>query len=85
MHRSQGRYFSPQETSKIKCLLSTTELTLQEISLRMGCAKSSIVSINRTFGIREYGGRRRDWVCSTAQDTSDAIEHPTEVISGTPS
>jgi len=84
MRRAQGRYFSPQEVSKIKYLLNTTDLTLEEISVRMDCAKSSIVSINRNFGIREYGGRRRYWVCSTAQDTTDAIEQQTDVISGAP-
>jgi hypothetical protein len=84
MHRSQGRYFSPQEISKIKYLLSTTDLTLEEISLRMDCAKSSIASINRNFGIREYRGRRRYWVCATAQDTTAPTEQQTDLISGTP-
>src|SRR5205823_3807928 len=67
----QGRYFSPQEIDRIKSLLSTTDLALKEIATRMNCAKSSIVSINRNFRIREYGGRRSHWACSPAQDTID--------------
>ena len=45
-------------------LLKSTDMTLQDIAVRMSCSKSSIVSINQTFRIREYHGRRRDWaVC----------------------
>jgi hypothetical protein len=61
MRRSQGRYFSPQEIEKIKSLLASTDLTLQEIAIRMGCAKSSVVSINQHFQIRDYRGRRSEW------------------------
>jgi hypothetical protein len=64
MRRSQGRYFSPQEIERIKSLLASTELTLQEIAIRMGCAKSSVVSINQHFGIRDYRGRRSEWAVS---------------------
>ena len=62
MRRAQGRFFSVQEIERIKYLLGTTELTLQEIATRMDCAKSSIVAINQNFQIREYRGRRRSWV-----------------------
>ena len=72
MRRSQGRYFSTEELDKIKYLLSSTDLTLQEIAMRMDCAKSSVVTINQNSHIREYRGRRCFWVCSTAQDMIDA-------------
>ena len=72
MRRSQGRYFSTEELDKIKYLLSSTDLTLQEIAMRMDCAKSSVVTINQNSHIREYRGRRRYWVCSTAQEMIDA-------------
>jgi hypothetical protein len=64
MRRSQGRYFSETEIERIKQLLSSTEMTLQEIAARMGCARSSVASINHTFQIRDYRGRRREWVVS---------------------
>jgi hypothetical protein len=82
MRRSQGRYFSPKEIDTIKYLLSTTDLTLQDIAIRMSCAKSSIVTINRNFQIREYRGHKRYWVCSMSKDTSDAAEQQTHTISG---
>jgi hypothetical protein len=63
MRRAQGRSFSPQEIDRIKKLLSTTDLSLQAIATRMECAKSSIVTINRNFQIRDYQGRRAYWIC----------------------
>jgi hypothetical protein len=68
MRRAQGRSFSIQEIDRIKHLLGSTELTLQEIAIRMDCAKSSIVSINQTFRIREYHGRRRHWTSSAPEE-----------------
>jgi hypothetical protein len=64
MRRSQGRPFSASEINRIKFLLSSTEMTLEEIATRMDCAKSSVVSINRNFQIRQYLGRRTSWVSS---------------------
>ena len=77
MRRSQGRYFSSYETDRIKNLLSGTDLTLQEIATRMSCAKSSVVAINQTYGIREYRGRRSHWVCAVAESTMDAMTQGT--------
>jgi hypothetical protein len=62
MRRSQGRPFSEQEIKRIKFLLSSTECTLDEIASRMECAKSSFVTINKNFQIRQYLGRRSSWV-----------------------
>jgi hypothetical protein len=72
MRRSQGRPFSTQEISRIKFLLSTTDLTLEEIAIRMDCAKSSVVAINRAFQIRHYLGRRSSWV--SAREMAGATE-----------
>jgi len=85
MRRSQGRYFSPKDIDTIKFLLSSTDLSLQDIAIRMDCAKSSIVTINQTFQIREYGGRRRYWVCAVAKETGDSTEGQTHTMSGSPS
>ena len=66
MRRSQGRPFSSDEINRIKSLLSSTDLTLEEIATRMDCAKSSVVSINRNYQIRQYLGRRSSWVSFAA-------------------
>jgi hypothetical protein len=72
MRRSQGRPFSTHEIDRIKTLLRSTELTLEEIATRMDCAKSSIVIINQTHHIREYRGRRRNWDCAVVEQTVNA-------------
>ena len=69
MRRSQGRYFSEDEIKRIKQLLSSTDMTLQEIATRMGCAKSSIANINHELQIREYRGRRSQWEISAGSNT----------------
>jgi transcriptional regulator GlxA family with amidase domain len=61
MRRSQGRYLSQEEIKRIKYLLGSTDMTLQEIATRMGCSKSSVVNINHAFQIRDYHGRRSFW------------------------
>ena len=85
MRRSQGRYFSQEEINRIKSLLAGTDMTLQEIATRMGCAKSSIVSINQTFQIREYRGRRTFWVLADAALTGSTLQVETGSISAMPS
>ena len=61
MRRTHRRKFSPEEIERIKHLLSSTELTLVEIALRMDCTKSTIGGINQHLCIRDYQGRRRQW------------------------
>ncbi len=82
MRRSQGRYFSEHEIQRIKSLLSTTDMTLQEIATRMSCAKSSIVSINNTYRIREYRGRRTYWVLAEDAITTNPAELETTSVFG---
>jgi hypothetical protein len=62
MIRSQGRHFSPDEVKKIVWLLRETEMTLPEIATRMRCSRSAVASINRKFQVRDYDGRRTQWV-----------------------
>jgi len=62
MRRSKGRPFSNEELATITRLLGNTEMTLQEIAMRMSCAKSSIAAINQQLGIRNYQGKRSYWV-----------------------
>jgi hypothetical protein len=82
MRRSQGRHFSSQEIDRIKSLLSSTDLSLQEIATRMDCAKSSVVSINQIFRIREYRGRRRYWDCPISDSSIRTTEEQAHTMSG---
>ena len=85
MRRSQGRPFSNEEINRIKSLLLSTDMTLQDIATRMGCAKSSIVSINQSYQIRDYRGRRTQWVLSDADLTGQALQIETSSVSVLPS
>jgi hypothetical protein len=62
MNRSKGKYFRKEELDKILWLLRRTDLTLTEIALRMQCSHSAIAGINRRHNVRNYGGRRSQWV-----------------------
>ena len=37
-------------------LLSSTEMAVSEIAERMACSRSTIISINRRFEVRQYNG-----------------------------
>ena len=62
MIRSQGRYFTPEELKRILLLLHGTDMTLPEIALRMRCSRSAVAAINRKFFVRDYEGKRSQWV-----------------------
>jgi hypothetical protein len=57
----QGRSLSEEQVQKIIRLLVSTDMTICDIAKRMGCSHSVIVSINRKYRIRQYGGMRREW------------------------
>jgi hypothetical protein len=57
----QGRSFSDETIRRIVRLLSSTEMTIDEISERMACSRSSILTINTKFHVRDYGGFRSRW------------------------
>jgi ribosomal protein S13 len=61
MNRSQGKYLSQAEITNIMRLLACTDVTLENIGIRMDCAKGTVVRINRKYGIRSYNGRRSVW------------------------
>jgi DNA-directed RNA polymerase specialized sigma24 family protein len=65
MLRSQGRYFRAEELQRLIFLLRETELSLGDIAERMGCSKSAVAAINRRHQVREYNGRRTQWVLTT--------------------
>ena len=54
----QGRYLSEETVHRITQLLSTTEMTINEIADRMSCSSNTVCSVNRRFQIRQYAGLR---------------------------
>jgi len=72
MRRAKGRAFSPDEVARIGRLLGNTEMTIQEIATRMSCAKSSIVAINQSLGIRDYQGRKSCWIVGAVESAIPA-------------
>lgn len=82
MRRSQGRPFSEKEVERIKFLLTSTDLTLEEIGTRMECAKSSVVAINQNYQIRQYRGRRSSWVCTVTEKGGDTSGERILTMSG---
>lgn len=64
----QGCSFTEQEIKRIVTLLSDTDMTIPEISQRMGCSRSAVVAINRRFQVRKYEGLRSKWSVETLQD-----------------
>ena len=61
MRRGRGNFLSVDEIAKIKLLLVGTDMSFSDIAVRMGCAKSSIIAINRKYQIRLYNGCRTRW------------------------
>jgi hypothetical protein len=56
-----GRSFSGEAVRRIIWLLATTDMTIQEIAERMSCCRTTVVSINRKFQVRDYAGFRSHW------------------------
>jgi hypothetical protein len=67
---SRGKALSEIQVRKIVSLLASTELTVPEIAERMGCSRSTVVSVNRFHSIRDYQGHRSVWVCNTSASTA---------------
>jgi len=82
MRRSQGRPFSEKEVERIKFLLTSTDLTLEEIGTRVECAKSSVVAINQNYQIRQYRGRRSSWICTVTEKGGDTSGERILTMSG---
>lgn len=58
----QGKVFTEEEIRRIVHLLSTTDMALPDIALRMRCTRGAVASINRKYKIREYAGLRSTWI-----------------------
>ena len=64
----RGRALSEDQVRRIVSLLASTELTVPVIAERMGCSRSTVVTVNRFHGIREYRGQRSVWVCTASAE-----------------
>jgi hypothetical protein len=58
----QGNPIQEAQIRTVIHLLATTDMTIPEIAMRMGCSRSAIVSVNRKHQVRQYQGRRSSWV-----------------------
>ncbi len=57
-----GCPLSAAEVGKIVSLLSSTDMSIDQIAKRMGCCHSTVKKINRMFLVRDYAGRRATWL-----------------------
>ncbi len=55
----KGVWLSEEPVRRTIQLLSTTEMTIQQIAQCMGCNRSVVLSINRKYQIRDYRWRIR--------------------------
>ncbi len=60
----KGRPLSEEELRRIASLLSSTDMSIQQIAERMARSNTAIITINRKLQIRSYSGRRTTWEVS---------------------
>jgi hypothetical protein len=68
----QGRPLDDFQIHKIVSLLARTDMSLAEIGKRMGCSHGLVASINRRYGVRDYGGHRTRWVLNLKEQPEQA-------------
>jgi hypothetical protein len=59
-------------------LLSSTEMAVSEIAERMSCSRSTIISINRRFEVRQYNGLRSSWSKADLVEDFGRCSSPTQ-------
>lgn len=72
----RGRHISDESIRQVVRLLASTEMTPGEIAERMGYSKSTVITINRKFQVRQYDGLRTRWReggIQTSQTLKDGI------------
>jgi hypothetical protein len=57
----RGRHLSKEGIRQIVHLLSSTDMLACDIAERMSVSRTTISSINRRFGVRQYNGLRSSW------------------------
>lgn len=68
----QGLYISSEQIRKIVNLLSSTDMTVNEIAERMSCSRGAIATINRKFQVRTYHGLRSRWSTAEVSEKEDS-------------
>lgn len=58
---ARGNYLPVKSILRMIELLSSTDLAFIDIAERMGCSKSTVISVNRRFQVRRYNGKRSRW------------------------
>jgi hypothetical protein len=58
----QGCVLTEYEVQRIVTLLSSTDMTLDDIATRMGRSRSTVASVNRQYQVRDYAGLRSRWL-----------------------
>ena len=61
MYHRQKRLLSEDTIVKIVSLLTTTDMTMAEIAVRMSCSRSTVAIVNQKFEVRNYLAPRRAW------------------------
>jgi hypothetical protein len=64
--RGKGRSFLDSEVGRIVSLLTSTDMSINDIAKRMHCSVSAINSVNRKMNLRLYEGRRTSWTFATS-------------------
>ena len=79
----RGTSFTEKELVRIHTLLAETDMSFKDIATRMGCAKSSIVAVNRKLQVRQYNGCRTRWNVSMPSECecADAATFECESLS----
>jgi hypothetical protein len=57
----QRSALSDYEIRRIVTLLTSTEMTINEIATRMGRSRTAVVKVNRNYQVRKYAGARTHW------------------------
>ena len=75
----------PEETvRRVVQLLSSTDMAPGQIAERMSCSRSSVLSINRRFQVRQYLGFRSHWVAPTHTTIPIEQANPQSLTQDTP-
>jgi len=63
----QGHPLHDFQVHRIVSLLSRTDMTFAEIAQRMGCSHAVVAAINRRYEVRDYAGRRNQWIVNARE------------------
>ena len=58
---AKGRRLQEAEIRAIERLLRSTDMSIREIAERTGRCRATVISVNRRYQVRDYGGQRSTW------------------------